>query len=170
MQLALVRALAKTAGEAETLLVKQFYRLHRGSGSIEGFKDQAHRRLNFGIRIENKNAVVPVDKTDRRPHLQFAAPSFVEHPASHPCFEEMKFCFRHGPFQTEQKPVVKVCRVVNAILIENERAGQRTQLNQPVPIGGVPGQARYFQSHHQTRLAEGNFADELLKPIPASRS
>src|SRR2546427_3588635 len=120
MQLALVRSLANTTGEAETLLVKQFSRLHRGSGAVEGFEDQAHSRLYFGVRIENQDAVVPVDKTDRGPHLEFAAPSFVEHPASHPRFEEMKFCFRHGPFQTEQEPIVKVCRVVDAILVENE--------------------------------------------------
>src|SRR5438093_11219330 len=101
MQLAFVRPLTNTTGEAETLLVKQFYRLHCGSGPVEGFEDHAHSRLYFGVRIENQNAVVPVDKTDGWPHLEFAASSFVEHPPSHPCFEEMKFCFRHGPFQTE---------------------------------------------------------------------
>jgi len=48
-------------------------------------------------------------------------------------------CFRS--IQTEQEPVVKVRRVIDSILVENERAGQRTQLDQPMPVGGVPGQA-----------------------------
>ena len=81
----------------------------------------------------------------------------------------MKFRFRHGPFQTQQEPVVEVGRVVDSILIENERAGQRTQLDQPMPIGGVPRQSRYFQAHHQTRFAKSDLTDEFLKPVSAGR-
>ena len=81
----------------------------------------------------------------------------------------MKFRFRHGPFQSEQEPVIKVGRVIDSILVENKRARQRTQLDQTVPVGGVPGQPRDFQSHHQACLTEGNLTDELLKPVPAGR-
>jgi len=51
--------------------------------------------------------------------------------------------------------------------IENERTSQRTELNQPVPIGGVAGQSRYFQPHHQPCFAQGHVTDELLKSITA---
>ena len=43
----------------------------------------------------------------------------------------MQFRFRHGPFQAEQEPVIEVRRIVDSIFVENERAGQRTQLDQP---------------------------------------
>jgi len=69
--------------------------------------------------------------------------------------------------QAEQESVIKVCRVIDSILVENERAGQRTQLDQAVPVGGVSRQARDLQPHHQACLAEGDLADELLKPVPA---
>ena len=125
--------------------------------------------MYFRVWIENQNAVVPINQTDGRPHLKLATSSFVDHSASHSRLEEMKFRFGHSPFQAEQEPVIKVRRVIDSILVENERAGQRTQLDQPVPVGGVPSQARDLQSHHQACLAEGNLTDQLLKPVPAGR-
>ena len=62
----------------------------------------------------------------------------------------MQFCLRHSSFQPEQEPVVKVCRIIDSILIENKCTGQRTQLQQPVPVGGIPRQARDLQPHHHT--------------------
>src|SRR5712692_7531466 len=38
-----------------------------------------------------------------------------------------------------------------------------------MPIGGVPGQARYLQSHHQARVAEGDLTDQFLKTVPSGR-
>ena len=169
MQLALVQPLSNAAGEPETLLAEQLCGLHRRSGPVEGLKDQAHRSLYFRVRIENQNAVVPIDQTDRRPHLKLAAPCFVDYSASHSGFEEVQFRLRHSPLQSEQEPVVEVCRIIDSILIENERAGQRTQLDQPMPVCGVPGQARDLQPHHQACLAKGDLTDQFLKPVPAGR-
>jgi len=110
MQLALVQPFANAARKPEALLVEELGGLHGGSGAVEGLEDQAHRRLYFSVWVENQNAVVPINQTDRRRYLKLAAPSLVQHPASHPRFEEMKFCFRHGPFQPEQEPVIEVRR------------------------------------------------------------
>jgi hypothetical protein len=169
MQLALVQPFANAARKPEALLVEELGGLHGGSGAVEGLEDQAHRRLYFSVWVENQNAVVPINQTDRRRYLKLAAPSLVEHPASHPRFEEMKFCFRHGPFQPEQEPIIEVCRVVDSILVENKCARQRTQLDQAVPVGGIPSQARDLQPHHQAGLAEGDLTDQLLKPVAAGR-
>src|SRR5215831_3269377 len=106
MQLTLVHALADAAREPETLFVKELHNLHCGSGPFEGFEDHSECRLNFRIGVQTQNPVFPVDKSDRRSHLELASSSFIEHSASHPGFEEMKFCLRHGPLQTEQKPIV----------------------------------------------------------------
>jgi hypothetical protein len=72
--------------------------LHRGSGTVEGLEDQAHRSLYFGVWIENQDAVVPINQTYRRPHLKLTASSFVDHSASHSRLEEVQLRFRHGPF------------------------------------------------------------------------
>ena len=93
MQLALVQSFANAARKPEALLVEELGGLHGGSGAVEGLEDQAHRRLYFSVRVENQNAVVPINQTDRRRYLKLAAPSLVDHSASHPRLEEMKFCF-----------------------------------------------------------------------------
>ena len=38
-----------------------------------------------------------------------------------------------------------------------------------MPISRVPGQARNLQPHHQACLAECDFTDQFLRPIPAGR-
>jgi hypothetical protein len=76
-------------------------------------------------------------------------------------------CFRS--IQTEQKPVIEVGWIVNPIFIEDEGARKGTQLDQPVPIGGIPRQPRHFKSHHHAHLAESNLADKSLKSVPTGR-
>ena len=44
------------------------------------------------------------------------------------------------PFETEQQAVVEVTGVVQAVLVENERVGQRADLQQAVPIRRAAGQ------------------------------
>jgi hypothetical protein len=38
-----------------------------------------------------------------------------------------------------------------------------------MPVRRVPGQARYFQSHHQARFAKGDLPDKFLKSVPTGR-
>src|SRR2546426_3851331 len=48
---------------------------------------------------------------------------------------------RHRPFQSEQQPVVELAGVVDAVLVEDQRLGERADLEQPVPVGVVAGEA-----------------------------
>jgi len=52
------------------------------------------------------------------------------------------------------------------LFIEDERIGQRADLQQPVPVGGVSRQARNFQTEHNARFAQTHFRDQFLKAFP----
>jgi hypothetical protein len=50
--------------------------------------------------------------------------------------------------QAQQQTIVEVRRIVESILIEDERVGERAQFQQTMPICGVARQARHFQAEH----------------------
>ena len=77
-------------------------------------------------------------------------------------------CFRS--IQTQQQAIVEVRRIVQPILIEDERVGERAQLKQPMPIGGVARQTRYFKTEHDTDATQTDFGHQTLKAFPISRS
>ena len=45
--------------------------------SVECFEHQPHRSLYLGVRIENQNAVIPIDEADWRWYLKLAPPRLV---------------------------------------------------------------------------------------------
>jgi hypothetical protein len=77
----------------------------------------------------------------------------------------VEFGFRHRPLQAEQEPVVEVARVIQAVLVENEGAGQCADLQQPVPVGVVAGQPGDLQAEHDPGPAHGHLGDEALETI-----
>ena len=80
-------------------------------------------------------------RPDRRGRLavvsKLALPRLVDHSASHSRLRKCIPLLRHSPFQAEQEPVIEARRIVDSILVENQRAYQRTQLEQPVPVGAA---------------------------------
>ena len=49
--------------------------------------------------------------------------------------KEMEFCFTHGTFQADQKPVVKIGHIVDTVLIDHKGAEQPTKLKEFHEIG-----------------------------------
>ena len=53
----------------------------------------------------------------------------------------MQFRLAHRALEAEQQTVVEVRRVINTILIEDERVGEGADLEQAMPVAGVAGEA-----------------------------
>jgi len=69
-------------------------------------------------------------------------------------------------FHPQQHPIVEVLRVIQAVFVADQRAGQRADLQQPMPVSVVPGQAGAFQAQHDPGLAEGDIGDQPLEAFP----
>ena len=65
---------------------------------------------------------------------------------------------------------MKLGRIVDAVFVEDERRGQRAQLDEAMPIGRVAGETRDFQTHDDAGLAERHLADEFLEAIARCRA
>ena len=56
----------------------------------------------------------------------------------------MQLRLAHRALETQQQTIVEVRRVVDAILVEDQRAGERRELEQAVPVGVVARQPRHL--------------------------
>ena len=54
-------------------------------------------------------------------------------------------------------------RIVDAVFIENQRVGQRADLQQAMPVHRVSRQARDFQAEHDAGAAQADFGHQPLE-------
>ena len=78
----------------------------------------------------------------------------------------MQLGLAHGALEAEQQPVVEVGRVIEAVLVADQRAGQRADLQQPVPVGVVAGQPGHLQAEHDPGPAHADLGDQALEAVP----
>ena len=81
----------------------------------------------------------------------------------------MQLRLAHRSLEPEQQAVVEVGGVVDAVLVEDQRVGQRADLEQPVPVGGVARQARDLQPEHDSGASHAHLGHQLLKPRAVHR-
>ena len=56
-------------------------------------------------------------------------------------------------------------RIVNAILVQDQRLSERCQFEQTVPVGVVARQARDLKPQDDPGMAERNLADQVLEAV-----
>ena len=134
-----------------------------GPGPLEGLEEQTHRRLHLGVRIEDDTILRVMHKADGHHLLEFAAAGAAQDAAPQARLEHMQFRFAHRALQAQQQAIVEVRRIVQAIFIEDERVGERAQLKQPMPIGGVARQARDFQTQDDAGATQTDFGHQTLE-------
>ena len=77
-----------------------------------------------------------------------------------------KLEFADRSLQTEQEPVVGVLRVVDAVLVREDRPEDGAHLQEIVPILVVAGDAAHLDPEDQADMLHGNFGQEALEPGP----
>src|ERR1022692_2040015 len=120
----------------------------------EGFKQQPDALLHLLVRIENHLRADVVKKADGKRDRQCTAPGLVQQSTLHARLQHVQLSLAHGALQSQQQAVVELCRIVDTVLVENERIGEGAQLQQTVPIGGVASESRYLQPQHQAGAAQ----------------
>jgi hypothetical protein len=167
-QLALALARADPRGEQQPLGVERIDDRPRRPGSLEGLKQVAQRLLHGRVGIEHDLAARILHQPDRERHRQLAAAGLGQDPALQPGADEVKLRFGHRALEPEQEPVVEIGRVIEPVLVADQRAGQRADLEQPVPVGVVARQAGDLEAEHDPGLAEPDVGDQPLEPLTAA--
>jgi hypothetical protein len=107
----------------------------RRAGLLEALEQVRDRPAHFGVRVERHVAQLVIGQPDRQPDAQLAAGGLGEQSALKAGADEVQLGLRDRAFEAEQQPVVDLAGVIEAVLVADQRPRQRTQLQQPVPVG-----------------------------------
>jgi hypothetical protein len=72
----------------------------------------------------------------------------------------VQLSFAHRTFQTQQQAIVEQRRMVDAVVVANQRVCHAAEFQQAIPVGVVPGQARNLQSQHDAHVSQRHFAGQ----------
>ena len=97
-------------------------------------KEHAQALLNLLVGIQDDAIFLVINKTDRQRHFQFAALSLVEDTAHQACLKNVQLSFAHRPFETEQKPIIVVTGIIEAVFVQDQRVSQSADFKQPMPV------------------------------------
>ena len=165
-QLALAGAGAHPHREQQPVGVELLHGRARRAGAGEQGEQVPDGLLHTGIRVEHDLAGRVVDQPDRQAHPQFAAAGLGQLPADQPGPDEVQFGLAHGALQPEQQPVVEVGRVIQPVLVADQRGRHGADLQQPVPVGVVAGQPGHLQAQHDPGPAHADLGDQPLEAFP----
>ena len=140
------------------------------TGAAEGAKELADTLSDAGIGVQQDALPGVVDETDGQAHLQLAAPGLVENAPAQPGAQHMQLRLAHRPLQAQQQAVVEVRRIVDAVLVEDQGIGQRAELQQAMPVGGVARQARHLQAHDDPGMSQAHLGDQALEALAIGRT
>jgi hypothetical protein len=78
----------------------------------------------------------------------------------------MQLGFTHRTLEAEQQAIVEQRRMIDAVVIANQRVGDTAQLQQAIPIGIVARQSGDFQTEDDAHVSQGNLTGQANKPGP----
>lgn len=135
----------------------------------ERFEEVGDHLPDLSVRIENDIANLVIDKAGRKRTTVFTAAYLVEDPAAQSGLDDMQFSFAHRALEPEQQAIVEVGRVVHAVFIEDERVGQGADLQQPMPVRIVSGEAGYLQPHDDPPAPHADIGHQVLEAFAPRR-
>ena len=98
---------------------------------------------------------------------QLAAAGLVQPPLVHPGAEEVQLGLAHDPLQTQEQTVVEVGRVVQAIVVAQQRPEQAARAHQGDPVRVVAGQATGVLSQKDADMIKAEFREDVLEASAA---
>ena len=109
-------------------------RRHSGAQTKEGGEKQGNHIPDPLIWIEDDIALPVIDKTDRQLDPELTTSRLTQHATEQARTEHVELGLAHGSLESEQKTVVEMGGVVNAVFVDDQGAGMRTQLQQAMPV------------------------------------
>ena len=164
-ELAVAFSFADPAGEQQPVAVERIDDRARRSGPGECCEQVTQRVLNGAVGVKHDVPGRVIDQADGERHRKLAAAGLGQDPALQPGADEVQLGLGHRALQAEQQAVVEVGRVIEPVLVADQRSRERGDLQQSVPVGVVACQPRDLQAEHDPGLPEADVGHEPLEPL-----
>ncbi len=154
--------------QAVALAVAQH--LLAGAQLGKGGEDAGDDLAYLHVGVQRHTPIREPDQAGRQMLHVGAALHLAQAPRIQALAQQIEFGFRHGPFEPEQEPVVIQPRVVDALDVGDERAPERRQVEQMLPVGVVARQPRNLPAEDDPDVPEGHLAREGGKRVASGRA
>ena len=84
--------------------------------------------------------------------------------------KQAQFILRHRPLQPQEQAVIDEAGIVRAVRIDHQRADQRAQIDQVVPVASVPGEAGGLHAKDRAGNTRADGGHQLLEAGPLHQS
>jgi hypothetical protein len=138
----------------------------RRAGLQERGEHVSDRRLHLLIRVDDRQAVLVIDETDRESEAQLAALRRRALGALQPAGHHVQLSLRHLRLEPQQQPIVEVLQVIDPVSVQHQGVGQRAELKQPQEVRVVARQPRDLQPKDRADLPQTHPRDQLLVAFP----
>lgn len=162
-ELPLVGAGVEAPREPEPLLPPVPDGRVRGAGPGERREEKPAALANLRVGVGDRPASRVADKSCWQAHLELGTPRLVEDASPQAGTEHVQLGLGHRALEPEDEAVVEQIGVIDAVLVEDQGARQRADLQEPVPVGVVACQSGDLDAHHDPRLAHPDLGDEVLE-------
>src|ERR1700730_18550010 len=168
-QFAIPGAAVRPTRKAKPQLLEALDYAVRAALSFEQFKDRSNGALHFLVRVKC-NLVVVKDQANRQREVQLTLMRFVELAAVEARADDVQLCLGERALHAEHKAVFELGRVVTAVLVDYQRAGDGAQLEQAMPILVRSCKPRRLQREDGPDLPHCHIADQRLEVLAICRS
>ena len=103
----------------------------------------------------------------RQVEPELATFGLVPAPLLEPGAHDVQLGLAHRALEPEQQPIVVERRVIDAVAVGDQRAGQSADLEQMVPVAARSGETRDLEPEHQAHTAEPDLGHHPLEARPA---
>ena len=124
------------------------------------------RGLDPGIGVDHDIPGVVVDQPDRQRGAQLAAPGRSALVRLQPLGHHVQFHFSHGALEPQDDAVVHVGGIVDAVGVDQQRAGDPGEFRQPGHVGIGPGQPGDLDAEDRPDLAGADPGDQVGESLP----
>jgi hypothetical protein len=129
----------------------------------EPLEHGGHREPHRLVGILHHRPVGAAAVADRERHRQLAAPGLAQQRAPHARLQDVQFRREQRPLDAQQEPVVGALGVVDAVLVGDERAEHRAELDDAVPVAVQARQPGDLGHHDDADLAQADRRDQALE-------
>jgi hypothetical protein len=128
-----------------------------GEDQLQGVLHAFVRILLYAIATDLH--IAGGDTEDQRAAARLLLQRFLRTLAEH-----REFKLAHRALHAKQQPIVGMARIVDSVLIDDERADQSTELDQRMPVAAITGKTRRLDREHSADTA---VADRCKQPLEA---
>ena len=126
-------------------------------------EDERDRLLDATIGILLDAIVRSLEVADRHGEEQLAAPRLLLQGFERALAEQRQLHLAHRALHAEQQAIVRMPRIVDAVLVDDQRADQAAELEQRVPVAPVAGEPRRLERHDGADPALADRRQQLLE-------